>query len=55
MRFIGKLLRDDAGATAIEYGLLVALIAIGLISVLQGMGDQLNTTFSTTSSAIANT
>lgn len=55
MSFIRKLLRDESGATAIEYGLIVALIAIGIISALQGMGDQLNTTFNTTSSAMADT
>jgi len=54
MKFFSKLLRDDAGATAIEYGLIVALIAIGIVSALQGMGDQLQTTFSSTSSSMAN-
>ena len=53
MRFIGKLLHDETGGTAIEYGLIVALIIIGIISFLQGMGDQLESTFNSTSSSMA--
>jgi pilus assembly protein Flp/PilA len=34
-----RLLRDDRGATAIEYGLIVALIAIGALLALQGLGS----------------
>lgn len=55
MAMIRRLLRDKAAATAIEYGLLIALIALGLVTVLQGMGDEINTTFNTTSSAMADT
>lgn len=54
MIFLKKMLGDDAGATAIEYGLIVALIAIGIVAALQGMGDQLAATFSTTSTGMAN-
>jgi pilus assembly protein Flp/PilA len=54
MNTICKMLRDQRGATAIEYGLIVALIAIAAVSALQGMGDQLGTTFNTTSSSMAN-
>ena len=53
MKFIKKLLRQEDGATAIEYGLIAALIAITAISAMQGLGSQLNTTFNTTSSAMA--
>ncbi|WP_423142748.1 Flp family type IVb pilin [Parablastomonas sp. CN1-191] len=52
MKFI-KMLRDNAGATAIEYGLIAALIAVAAITAMQGLGTQLNTTFETTSSAMA--
>jgi pilus assembly protein Flp/PilA len=45
-----KLIRDTQGATAIEYGLIVALIALSIIAATQGMGGQLKTTFNTTSS-----
>ncbi len=50
MKFFTKLFRDEAGATAIEYGLIAALIAVAAISAMQGLGGQLNTTFSNTSS-----
>jgi pilus assembly protein Flp/PilA len=53
MKFINKLLRDEAGATAIEYGLIAALIAVAAISAMQGLGGQLQTTFNTTSSSMA--
>jgi pilus assembly protein Flp/PilA len=45
MTFLTKLTRDDRGATAIEYGLIVALIAIAIITALQSMGNELSTTF----------
>jgi pilus assembly protein Flp/PilA len=53
MKFINKLIRDEAGATAIEYGLIAALIAVAAIAAMQGLGNQLKTTFNTTSSAMA--
>ena len=49
MKFINKLLRDEQGATAIEYGLIAALIAVAAITAMQGLGDELSTTFSTVS------
>jgi pilus assembly protein Flp/PilA len=52
MTFINKLIRDEAGATAIEYGLIAALIAVAAIAAMQGLGSQLKTTFNTTSSAM---
>lgn len=52
MTFLNKLARDEAGATAIEYGLIAALIAIAAIAAMQGIGGQLRSTFSTTSSAM---
>ncbi len=53
MKFLNKLIRDEAGATAIEYGLIAALIAVAAITAMQGLGNQLKTTFNTTSSAMA--
>ena len=53
MTFINTLIRDDAGATAIEYGLIAALIAVAAITAMQGLGNELKTTFNTTSSAMA--
>ena len=40
-----RLLRDDTGATAIEYGLIAALIAVAAISAFQLVGTNLSTTF----------
>ncbi|MFM5894181.1 MAG: Flp family type IVb pilin [Novosphingobium sp.] len=53
MKFINRLFHDEAGATAIEYGLIAALIAVAAITAMQGLGSQLQTTFNTTSSAMA--
>lgn len=53
MRIFRKLAKDNAGATAIEYGLIAALIAVAAISAMQGLGSQLNSTFTTTSSSMA--
>jgi pilus assembly protein Flp/PilA len=49
MTFIKNLYRDEAGATAIEYGLIAALIAVAAITAMQSLGNQLSTTFSTVS------
>ncbi len=53
MKFINKLIRDEAGATAIEYGLIAALIAVAAIVAMQGLGSQLSSTFNAASSAMA--
>ncbi|MBB3953475.1 MULTISPECIES: Flp family type IVb pilin [Novosphingobium] len=53
MKFINKLIRDEAGATAIEYGLIAALIAVAAITAMNGLGNQLKTTFNTTSSQMS--
>ena len=52
MKFIKKLFRNEAGATAIEYGLIAALIAVAAISAMQGLGSQLKGTFERSSSAM---
>jgi pilus assembly protein Flp/PilA len=45
MKILHKLIRNEKGATAIEYGLIAALIAVAAIAAMQGLGSQLNTTF----------
>ena len=45
MQFINKILRNSEGATAIEYGLIAALIAVAAITAMGTIGGQLNTTF----------
>jgi len=52
MKFINNLLRDEAGATAIEYGLIAALIAVAAIATMQSLGSNLNSTFSKTSTTL---
>ncbi|WFL77260.1 Flp family type IVb pilin [Altererythrobacter arenosus] len=53
MKFINKLLRDEQGATAIEYGLIAALIAVAAITAMQSLGNELQTTFSTVSTKLS--
>ena len=47
---IRKLLRSRKGATAIEYGLIAALIAVAAIAAMQSLGNQLTTTFTNVAS-----
>jgi len=42
---IRKFLRDENGATAIEYGLIAAGISVAIITVVKGLGDKLVLTF----------
>ena len=42
MQFIRKLIKNSKGATAIEYGLIAALIAVAAITAMQGLGTSLN-------------
>lgn len=53
MQFIRKLFSDKKGATAIEYGLIAALIAVAAITAMQGLGDQLGNTFNQVASNMA--
>ncbi|MCJ2183048.1 Flp family type IVb pilin [Novosphingobium sp. 1949] len=54
MKFLNKLRRNEAGATAIEYGLIAALIAVAAIAAMQGLGTQLTSTFEKTSTTLEN-
>jgi pilus assembly protein Flp/PilA len=47
-----RFINDDRGATAIEYGLIAAGIAVAIIAVVEGLGTQLNVTFSSVSGAL---
>jgi pilus assembly protein Flp/PilA len=49
-----RFFKDKRGATAIEYGLIAALIAVAAIAAMQGLGNQLKTTFETVSSGMKN-
>ena len=52
MTKFSKILRSEEGATAIEYGLIAALIAVAAIGAMQGIGSKLNTTFNNVSSSL---
>lgn len=54
MKFFNKMLRDEQGATAIEYGLIAALIAVAAITAMGTLGNELQTTFSTVSTELSN-
>jgi pilus assembly protein Flp/PilA len=54
MKFFNKLLRDEQGATAIEYGLIAALIAVAAITAMQALGTQLSATFTSVSTCLEN-
>ena len=53
MQFIKNLVRDEAGATAIEYGLIAALIAVAAIAAMQGLGNSLSGTFNKVSGELS--
>ena len=44
--FFTKLIQDEAGVTAIEYGLIAALIAVAAVTIMGTVGTSLSTTFS---------
>ena len=45
-------LKNESGATAIEYGLIAAGISVAIIAVVQGLGSKLNTTFTSVQNAL---
>jgi pilus assembly protein Flp/PilA len=50
MKALKELLRDESGATAIEYGLIAAGISVVIITVVNTLGSQLKSTFTTMTS-----
>lgn len=52
MNFIQKFLRDEEGVTAIEYGLIAALIAVVIIASVTGVGTALVTKFNQIAAAL---
>lgn len=47
-----KLLKDESGATAIEYGLIAALVSVAAIGALTTMGESLESMFTTVSTKL---
>ena len=52
MKTIRKFFKNSKGATAIEYGLIAALIAVAAIAAMQGLGNSLNKTFNNVSTKL---
>ena len=52
MNIISRFFRDESGATAIEYGLIAALIAVVIITGVTAVGTKLNSSFTNISTAI---
>ena len=52
MNLISRFLKDETAATAIEYGLIAAGIALAIITVVNGLGSKLNTKFSSINSSL---
>lgn len=52
MKFINRVLRDRAGATAIEYGLIAALIAVVIIASVKLVGTKLDAVFTAIAAAL---
>ena len=50
--FISRFLNDERGATAIEYGLIAALIAVAIVTAVSGVGTALNTKFNTVATSL---
>lgn len=55
MKLFNEILNDESGATAIEYGLIAALIAVACITALTSLGGSLSNTFNTVDTGLKNT
>ncbi len=51
-KFVARFMKDESGATAIEYGLIACLISVAVIGVLTSIGSSLNGTFTDVNSAL---
>jgi pilus assembly protein Flp/PilA len=52
---VTRFVKDESGATAIEYGLIAAGISVVIIATVQALGTQLNTTFTKVKTELAKT
>ena len=50
---VSRFLKDESGVTAIEYGLIAAIVAVGIIAALGTLRDELNNTFGDVSTELA--
>jgi pilus assembly protein Flp/PilA len=51
-RFVTRFLNDESGATAIEYGLIAALIAVVIIGAVTSVGSKVQSTFTSVAAAL---
>jgi len=51
-KFVTRFLKNESGATAIEYGLIAALVAVVLVGTLNALGTQLQATFTAVTNAL---
>ena len=49
---VSRFVKDESGATAIEYGLIAAGISVAIIAVVQGLGTKLKSTFTAVDGAL---
>ena len=50
---VKRFVKDESGATAIEYGLIAAGISVAIVAVVQGLGTQLKATFTSVTTALS--
>jgi pilus assembly protein Flp/PilA len=53
-KFVARFAKDESGATAIEYGLILALIAMVIITAVTTLGTKINNAFTKTASNLGN-
>jgi pilus assembly protein Flp/PilA len=51
-KFVTRFMKDESGATAIEYGLIAALIAVAIITAVTALGTTLSAKFNTISTSV---
>ena len=51
-KFVTRFMKNESGATAIEYGLIVALIAVVIIGAVSTVGNNLSTKFNTVATSV---
>ncbi len=54
MNLVRRLINDESGATAIEYGLIAALVAVAIIAALTALGTSLDSLFSNVATTVSN-
>jgi len=55
MNMFSRFMNDESGATAIEYGLIAAIISVGIIGALGAVKESLNSTFTSVSTSLTGT